>query len=149
MNDALSDKTDSLYEFGLSGFRFQRQACPLIIQRKVRKDGAAFIQRGNIPRGQQRARGIELLKMRFVDRDCVAPQLAVETLGALARFQPFDERRSAAKRDIDRARVLIDQMKFSATVRNGSSQPLMPFSNALITPDLSSVSPLKLRSASK
>ena len=34
--------------------------------------------------------------MRFVDRDCVAPQLAVETLGALARFQPFDERRSAA-----------------------------------------------------
>lgn len=96
MNDALSDKTDSLYEFGLSGFRFQRQACPLIIQRKVRKDGAAFIQRGNIPRGQQRARGIELLKMRFVDRDCVAPQLAVELFGALARFQPFDERRSAA-----------------------------------------------------
>ena len=119
MNDALSDKTDSLYEFGLSGFRFQRQACPLIIQRKVRKDGAAFIQRGNIPRGQQRARGIELLKMRFVDRDCVAPQLAVETLGALARFQPFDERRSAAKRDIDRARVLIDQMKI---LRHGAKR---------------------------
>ena len=119
MNDALSDKTDSLYEFGLSGFRFQRQACPLIIQRKVRKDGAAFIQRGNIPRGQQRTRGIELLKMRFVDRDCVAPQLAVETLGALARFQPFDERRSAAKRDIDRARVLIDQMKI---LRHGAKR---------------------------
>lgn len=119
MNDALSDKTDSLYEFGLSGFRFQRQACPLIIQRKVRKDGAAFIQRGNIPRGQQRARGIELLKMRFVDRDCVAPQLAVELFGALARFQPFDERRSAAKRDIDRARVLIDQMKI---LRHGAKR---------------------------
>ena len=147
MNDALSDKTDSLYEFGLSGFRFQRQACPLIIHRKVRKDGAAFIQRGNIPRGQQRARGIELLKMRFVDRDCVAPQLAVELFGALARFQPFDERRSAAKRDIDRARVLIDQMKILRI--NGCELPLMPFSNALITPDLSSVSPLKLRSASK
>ena len=82
MNDALSDKTDSLYEFGLSGLRFQRQACPLIIQRKVRKDGAAFIQRRDLSRRQQRARGIELLKMRFVDRDCVAPQLAVETLGA-------------------------------------------------------------------
>ena len=119
MNDALSDKTDSLYEFGLSGFRFQRQACPLIIQRKVRKDGAAFIQRGNIPRGQQRARGIELLKMRFVDRDCVAPQLAVELFGSLARFQPFDERRSAAKRDIDRARVLIDQMKI---LRHGAKR---------------------------
>lgn len=87
--------------------------------------------------------------MRFVDRDCVAPQLTVELFGALARFQPFDERRTAGKRDIDRARVLIDQMKILATVRNGSSQPLMPFSNALITPDLSSVSPLKLRSASK
>lgn len=87
--------------------------------------------------------------MRFVDRDCVAPQLAVELFGALARFQPFDERRSAAKRDIDRARVLIDQMKFSATVRNGSSQPLMPSSKALTMPYLSSVSPLSARSSRK
>lgn len=87
--------------------------------------------------------------MRFVDRDCVAPKLAVELFGALARFQPFDERCPVAKRDIDRARVLIDQMKFSATVRKGISQPLMPFSNALMTPDLSSVSPLSLRSSSK
>ena len=57
--------------------------------------------------------------MRFVDRDGVAPQLAVELFGALARFQPFDERRSAAKRDIDRARVLIDQMKI---LRHGAKQ---------------------------
>ena len=57
--------------------------------------------------------------MRFVDRDCVAPQLAVELFGALARFQPFDERRSAAKRDIDRARVLIDQMKI---LRHGAKR---------------------------
>lgn len=82
MNDALSDKTDSLYEFGLSSFRFQRQACPLIIQRKVRKDGAAFIQRGNIPRGQQRTGCMQRLKMPVVHGNGIAPQLAVETLGA-------------------------------------------------------------------
>ena len=57
--------------------------------------------------------------MRFVDRDCVAPQLAVELFGALARFQPFDERRTAGKRDIDRARVLIDQMKI---LRHGAKR---------------------------
>lgn len=66
----------------LSGFRFQRQACPLIIQRKVRKDGAAFIQRGNIPRGQQRTGCMQRLKMPVVHGNGIAPQLAVETLGA-------------------------------------------------------------------
>lgn len=35
MNDALSDKTDSLYEFGLSGFRFQRQAGHFAVQTHI------------------------------------------------------------------------------------------------------------------
>ena len=35
IKEGLSDKTDSLYEFGLSGFRFQRQAGHFAVQTHI------------------------------------------------------------------------------------------------------------------
>ena len=57
--------------------------------------------------------------MRLVDSDRIAPQLPVKLPGALARFQLFDERRPAAKRDINRACVFVDQME---SLRHGTER---------------------------